>query len=1159
MKGLKTILVLGWMICFIAPATIWAQATAQVSGTVRDASGAVLPGVQVTASQVDTGISRTTLTNETGFYVLPNLPLGPYRLEASLAGFRTFAQTGIVLQVGSSPVIDVKMEVGQVAQAVEVQADIATVETRSVGVGTVIETQRVVDLPLNGRQVTDLITLSGLAVRTGGSPGFNMDTGVSISVAGGTSYSVQYNLDGAPHLELYSGTNMPLPFPDALQEFKLVTSAQEASNGGHSAAAVNSVTKSGTNQFHGDVFWFLRNAAANGRDAFAPKNDQLKRNQFGGVLGGPLKKDKVFFFAGFQGTTTRQTPLAGTAYVPTAAMRAGDFSAYVNPVNGCPSATAIRSIVDGNGRLSFPLSAAAVNIAGRLPQTSDPCGKVATGNPLHENRFQVPARLDYHLNERHSLFARYLVTKIDTTVPFEISPNDVLTSSGVGADDMGQSLAFGSTYVFSPTVVNSFRISGNRVGQSKLPAKYFSPADVGVKNVFSYIPQFTSIYAVGAFQLGYNANFYISTSAMTNFGVNDDVTLVRRSHQLSFGGSFNRGLLFSRSNAWAPGVMIFAGLPNLNPLLGVPPGAPPVLGTGAVITDFLTGKLTQLHQANPNPENLTQNYFALYLQDTWKAARTLTLNYGVRWAPFMPMEFKNGDVYNFSLEKFYKGVQSKVIPTAPPGFSYPGDPGFHGKSGMENQWGNLEPRIGIAWDPAGDGKTAVRLGGGIAHDFIRMDLHENTSSVAPFRLTVIMPAGPTTLDNPFPAGSPFPYNFDSAHPTFPSSPSYQGFYPIPPNLKTTEQYSWNFGIQRQVTPSLFVSGTYVGTHLIHTWTAIDLNPGIFIPGNCVPGQYGLTAPGPCSQSGNVDRRRRLNLTNPAAPNVNTLGAMPQLDDGGTQSYNGLLLNARLRLGQRVNLDGNYTWSHCIGLPITTLTNIGGAYPHQPYQNNGPNDRRLDIGDCTSTVLIGSLDRRHVGNITLVATTPKYSGSSWLQRIASTWTFSSIFQTYSGQALSAQIGSDQAYNGVGAGLGAIPIPQRPNQLLADVTASDQGKGCLPAPCVSWINRAAFALPAPGTYGNMGIGTLRGPGFWEWDQTVSRKFQIAEGQQIEFRAEAFNVTNSVHLGNPATDFSSGNFGRILCSAPIASPTGCNPGAVISPSGGPRIMQFALKYVF
>src|SRR5881397_999703 len=992
----------------IAGVLVFGQAVSQISGTVKDDSGAVVPGVEITATQTETGAKRTAMTDETGSYILPNLPLGPYRLETSKEGFRSYVQTGIELQVGSNPVIPVVLGVGQVSESIQVEASTTSVETRSAGVGTVVESQRVLDLPLNGRQPTYLITLSGLAVQTGAAPQYSMPGGVSISVAGGMSYSIQYNLDGAPHLDTFDGTNMPLPFPDALQEFKLVTSSQDASNGGHSAAAVNSVTKSGTNQSHGDVFWFLRNAAANGRDAFAPRNDQLKRNQFGGVLGGPLKKDKVFFFAGFQGTTTRQTPLAVTEYVPTAAMRAGDFSAYINPVNGCPSAVAIRNIVDGNGRLTFPLSAAAVNIASRLPQTSDPCGRVATGNPLHENRFQVPARLDYHLNERHSLFARYMVTKIDATVPYEISPNDVLTSSGVGADDMGQSLAFGSTYVFSPTVVNSFRISGNRVGANKLGAKFFSPADVGVRNLVSYIPQFTSMRTVGAFDLGFTSNFFISTTAMTNFGVNDDVTIVRGAHQLAFGGSVSRGLLFSRSNAWAPGVMIFAGLPNLNPFLGIPPGAPPVLGTGAAITDFLTGKLTQLHQANPNPENLTQNYFAFYLQDTWKTNRKLTLNYGIRWAPFLPMQFKNGDIYNFSLDNFYKGVRSTVIPSAPPGFSYPGDPGFHGKSGMDSQWKNLEPRIGIAWDPAGDGKTAIRLGGGIAHDFIRMDLHENTSSVAPFRLTVIAPAGPTNLDNPFPAGSPFPYNYDSAHPTFPSSPSYQGFYPIPPNLKTTEQYSWNFGIQRQVTPSLFVSGTYVGTHLIHTWTAIDVNPGLFIPGNCVPGQYGLTAPGACSQSGNVDRRRLLNLTNPAAPNVNTLGAMPQLDDGGTQSYNGLLLNARLRLGQRVNLDGNYTWSHCIGLPITTLTNIGGAYPHQPYQNNGPNDRRLDIGDCTSTVLIGSLDRRHIANITMVATTPKYSGGSWLERVASTWTFSTIFQTYSGQSLSAQIGSDQAY-------------------------------------------------------------------------------------------------------------------------------------------------------
>ena len=1138
MRILLNALMAALLIGRIAPSIGWAQATAQISGTVRDTSGAVLPGVQVTATQSETGFSRSALTNETGFYALPSLPLGPYKVEASLIGFRAFAQTGIVLQVGSSPVIDVRLEVGQVAQVIEVQADAATVETRSAGVGTVVETQRVVDLPLSARQVTDLITLSGLAVRTGSAPGYTMDTGVNISVAGGTSYSVQYNLDGASHLDMYVGTNMPLPFPDALQEFKIVTSAQDASSGGHSGAAVNSVTKSGSNQLHGDLFWFVRNAAANARDAFAPKNDQLKRNQFGGTVGGAIKKDKVFFFVGYQGTTTRQTPLDTTAFVPSIAMRSGDFSSYINPGNGCPSAAAIRNIVDPNGKLIFALSPAAVEISKRLPQTNDPCGRVSTGNPLHENRLQLPARLDYQLSPKQTFFARYIITGIDTKVPYELRPADVLTSTGWGADDTAQSLAFGDTYVVSPNIVNSIRVSGNRVGAAKLPAKFFSPADVGVKNLYSYIPQFTAITGPG-FSLGLPANFAVSTTAMTNFGGNDDVTWVRGSHQFAFGASYNRGLLYTRSNAWSPGVMIFTGaIPNFGAVPGL---GTPIVGTGAAITDFLTGRITSLHQANPNPENLTQNYFAAYIQDTWKATRKLTLNYGLRWSPFMPMQFTDANVYTFSLDNFYKGIQSKVIPSAPPGFSYPGDPGFHGNSGMESQWKNLEPRIGIAWDPAGDGKTAIRVGGGIAQDFIRMDLHENTSSVAPFRLTVVTPSV-VGLDNPFPAGSPFPYNFNPADPTFPSDPLFQGFFPIPPNLKTTEQYSWNLGVQRQVTPSLFLSATYVGTHLIHTWSAIDLNPGLFIPGNCAAGEYGLTAAGPCTQSNNINQRRRLLLTNPTAPKVNTLGPMEQLDDGGTQRYNGLLLNGRLRLGQRLNLDANYTWSHCTGLPITTLTNLGAANPHGPYQNNGPNDRTLDMGNCTSSAAISALDLRHIANITAVTTTPKYSGS-FLNHLISSWTFSTIFQVRSGAPLTPAIGGDQAYNGVAVpGGGALPIPQRPNQMLVEVASPTQGQGCSPAPCVSWFNPSAVALPAIGTYGNMGVGSLRGPRFWDWSQTVSRKFQIIEGQQVEFRVEAFNVTNSLRLGNPNVTLSGGQFGRITSS-----------------NGGPRILQFALKYVF
>src|ERR1041385_3808357 len=240
--------------------TAWAQATAQISGNVADQSGAVLPGVEVKATQTDTGVSRTSITNETGSYVLSNLPLGPYRVEASLTGFRTFVQSGITLDVNSSPTVNVTLEVGQVSEQVEVQANANLVETRNVGVGNVIENQRILELPLNGRQVTDLITLAGGAVQTGtatqtgGIPG-----AVAISVAGGFTFGVNYMLDGVTHMNLFDNLNLPYPFPDAMQEFKVETNGLNAQNGMHSGANVNAVTKSGTNEIPGDLFEFVRN------------------------------------------------------------------------------------------------------------------------------------------------------------------------------------------------------------------------------------------------------------------------------------------------------------------------------------------------------------------------------------------------------------------------------------------------------------------------------------------------------------------------------------------------------------------------------------------------------------------------------------------------------------------------------------------------------------------------------------------------------------------------------------------------------------------------------------------------------------------------------------------------------------------------------------
>src|SRR2546427_12588982 len=292
-------------------AAAWAQGTAELSGTVKDQSGAVLRGVEINATQTATGAKRSTVSDETGNDVLQNLPIGPYMLEAGLPGFKSYVQSGIVLQVGTNPVINIVLQVGQVAEQVEVKADAALVETRSTGVGQMIDNQRVLELPLNGRQATELIFLAGVATQTTDG---SLNSGVRnylttvISVAGGANGGLNYFLDGGTHNDPENNLNLPLPFPDALQEFKVETSGVPAQYGHHAAGVVNGVTKSGSNAFHGDLFEFVRNGAMNARTAYALASDGLKRNQFGGVIGGPIVKNKLFFFCGGQNTNIRALP-----------------------------------------------------------------------------------------------------------------------------------------------------------------------------------------------------------------------------------------------------------------------------------------------------------------------------------------------------------------------------------------------------------------------------------------------------------------------------------------------------------------------------------------------------------------------------------------------------------------------------------------------------------------------------------------------------------------------------------------------------------------------------------------------------------------------------------------------------------------------------------
>ena len=1125
--------------CLLTSAAAWAQggATAQIHGTVQDASGAAVPGAEVKVTQVDTGVIRTIVSEPDGGYVLSNLPLGPYRLEVSKEGFNKFVQEGIVLQVNSDPQINPALKVGSVSEQVVVEANVSQVETRSSGIGTVVETQRILDLPLNGRQPTDLITLSGAAVQMGLSSNNSMNTGVTISVGGGDVHGVQYNLDGSQHLNFWDGTGNPLPFPDALEEFRLSTNVQDASNGGKSGAVVNAVTKSGTNAFHGDLFEFFRNYNLNARDYFATRSDGLKRNQFGGVLGGPIKKDKLFFFLGEQNTFVRQLPVDTQTFVPTAAMLQGDFSAFASPTcQGrqvtlkAPAGSAYSFV---NNQISpSALNPAAVKIAAKLPAAINNCGLYLTGNPLSEDNYQFTSRVDYQLSEKHSLFARYMLVKDTVAIPYSLAPNNVLTASGVGSNDMFNSVTLGDTYLLSSAVVNSFRLSFNRVSADKPGPDAFGPADVGI-NMYTYLPNFMPMSVTGAFTLGTVAS--ITFTDTTAFGANDDFTIVHGSHQFAFGGSFTRSIEWHVGNSYSGGSFTFGST------------------TGLGLSDFMLGVVSQLRQANPNPINLNQNFFGLYAGDTWKISPRLTATYGVNWAPFFGMSFPQKDVYNFSLSGFYAGQRSTAIPTAPPGFTFPGDSGFPGTSGVDSQWGHVDPRFGLAWDPFGDGKTAIRLGAGLAHDFVPHNVRLNSEAALPFRLTVLLTN--INLANPYPNGDPFPYSYNSANPVYPSpatipclaSSRPPSFVPTPANLNTQVQYSWNLGIQRQVTPSWFVSGTYLGTHILHLWNDVELNPAIYVPGNCTAGQYGLTAPGLCTQSTNITQRRVLNLANPSmAP----LGYITQYDDGGTQGYNGLLLNTTWRLGRQVNLNANYTWSHCIGLPINYFSsgamNPGANYINQGFgQNVGPVDRNLDVGSCPQ-------DRRQLANITLVYQTPRFS-NRFTRAVASDWTFGSTFVARSGSPFTVLTSTvtDPA-----TGFGGTSPSQRPNLVLTNTASSTQGQPCSTATfCVNWLNPAAFVSPALGTFGNLGVDSINGPGFWQWDQAVYREFPIREGQTLNVRFEIFNVTNSFRPGNPGTTLGTSTFGVITSDA--TPPSGVTGG---SPTNAPyRVLQFAMKYVF
>lgn len=1075
MKALRLLLGMLMFVVF-ATGTSWAQAVsgAQLSGVVKDSSGGVLPGAEVTATKTDTGTMRTVFTGADGTYTIPNLPVGPYSVKVVLQGFNAYVRDGIVLQVNTNPTLDVVLTVGTLDETITVTANADMVETKSTGVGQVIDNRAVVEMPLNGRQATELIFLSGLATSA---PAADLNTNknyptVTISVAGGQANGMTYIMDGGTYNDPFNNLNLPTPNPDALQEFKVETSALPARYGHHAASAVNIVTKSGSNTVRGNAFEFMRDFHFNAKNAFATSRDSLKRNQFGGTIGAPIKRDKVFFFGAYQGTLEKTAPTETIVYVPTQAMLNGDFTQVASAACRSAGNLALRAPFAGNTVSPSQFSQAALNILKYVPVSSDPCGKYQYGVKNDSSDQQGLAKIDYTISQNHSATARYFYARYAN--PVEWDGKNVLQITRTGRENQVHAFTTGHNWIVSPKAINSLHLTFNKTLNDRPLPEFFAPKDVGIK-VDGQVPGYMGLSISGAFNLGSggtNPGYFNSET----WAVANDFDYIVGKHQFSVGVSVIKTKIETVNNRPTNGAFTFNGS-----------------NTGMGLADFMLGRMSSFMQGNIVWDYHDHLYYGAYVQDAWRPLANFTLNYGVRWEPFNPVDNTAGFSNHFSREWFDSNRRSTVYPQAPAGLMFPGDEGYpKGTAPYGGRMGQFAPRVGAIWSPLADNSMSVRAAWGIFYDTPHLFFDTRFSNNPPWgaQISLTNPAG--GLEDPFltyPGGNPWPGLREGWRTA--NFPLYGVYVSTPLDLHNTRLQQWNLSVQKGFGDLLFAA-SYIGNQAKYLWRAIEANPAIYGPG---------------ATTGNTNTRRLLYTTNQAQGQYySTIGTT---DDSGRSIYHGLLLSAQKRMSHNWSLLTNYTLSRCMADPATT--EITGATTMNPW------DPDLDYTYCSS-------DRRHVWNMSLVARVPTISNGI-LGKIISDWQIAPIVRVQTGNRSTVTTGTDVALTGT--------ANQRPVQVLdnpyGDKTAAN------------YINPAAFALPAVGTYSTLKPFTIVNPGRLQNDISISRTFKMGSARTLQFRWEIFNVINHVNLNAPTTALNSSNFGRIL-------------GA-----DDPRIMQFGLKFTF
>ncbi len=1068
------------------------QITGSIVGTVNDQQGAVISGATIKATNTATALSRTMITNGYGQFRLDYLPIGSYTLEVNAKGFKRYIQQNIVLTVDQAQSVPVTLSVGAQTQTVTVTEAPPVVDTSTAELGRTIEPAEIIGLPLVNRNAYAELSLTPGVQANSASPSSNpngtpnfviglpsADVQINGSIDGGNP-EVAFYLDGGSNVTGIRNYGNQLPNPDALEEFRVETSDFSAQYGHMSAAVVTAVTKSGSNKFHGSLFEFNRNTDFNATPWNSKAKAPYHRNNFGGVIGGPIKRDKAFFL--FSYAALRQVvgqQLTG-AVVPTANERIGDFTAdsfkvntpgtktQVAGTNASPNCQTPTPNCIPAGLLD-PTASIILNTAKLIPLPNS-AGNTWTGfftGPTQDNEYL--GKFDELIRDNDHLSVTYFFVKTtqkafgNGPLPWDINQSYTnQTNANVSeVHTFGARTANQAWLTFTRAAGGRVNLPTTNLGQLGSDFTIQGPSALPELNVSGY-------FNVGGALAG-----PVTTSDF--YSLRDMVTMTKGKHTLVFGGELALDKGMFAGNLYNFGVFTFQS------------SAP--TSTGNALADFVTGQVNTMEQDTPYHTLTSAWDTAVFVQDNYRITPRFTANLGLRWdIDTPPYESSN------LTAGFVPGQQSTVVPSAPLGMVFPGDKGI-GRGIAATRWHHVSPRIGFAWDPWGDGKTAVRAGAGVFFGTTSGNEWNQPGNAQPFaiRQTFNSIASLThPYDNPasFPTGDPFPYIYNPSSPRFLKPASIES---INPKVQWPYIYQFNFAIQRQMPGQLSLTTAYVGTLSRDVPTMIDDN-------------YAPYAPGASTSQTSINARR------PYDPGI--LGQNIFLTSNQTASYHSLQVSVNRPLTHNLLLNGFYVWSHSLQ---SSNESAIGQMTAQDFANLWEERGPMDI------------DRRNVANISAMWKIDYYRGSNFMMKqVVNGWTLSPIYYLQSGPPFEITTGSNKNFDSENH--------NRPDMVPGVNPFLDPHRS-RPVAAAAWFNTGAFISNGPGVPGGIGPGgadgntprdSLRGPGYRNVDLGIFRDFNIREGFTFQLRGEATNIFNMVSLNNPTASLSSSLNGKITSAA-------------------------------